>query len=404
MSSRAPQVDLRGQFPQGQLPQLLQVLLAEKVCQRRLDPIGGIDLSFLQALAEVLGGQIDIHDLIRLGKDGIGDPLVHLDPGGTLDDVIEALEVLDVQGADHVDPLGQDVLHILVSLLVAAPGDVCVRQFIDKDDLGLAGQDGIEVHLLDDDPAVFLPSPGDDLQPLQEPGDAFTAVGLHEPDHHVDSFIPEPVRFLEHLPGLAHAGGIAQVDLQPPPLGPPDQSQERIGTILNVHTLRAPIEIQVQHQDVHPGLAEDAQGAPFRMGLDFTDHGLLAESARSRNPGRLQKGIFRADVGIEAAAGSAHGVGRDPDTGGKIIFGPVVTDTLRRVVYQLFGEGAQVASPRTGGVVAGTCSRRARMKVLRAGKPLGQQTRPHRLAALDNQRPVGLPGEDPWARPQMTIG
>ena len=122
-----PLVDLRGQFPQGQLPQLLQVLFPEKVCQRRLDPIRGIDFSFLQTLAEVLGGQIDIHDLIRLGKDGIGDPLMHLDPRGTLDDIVEALEVLDVQGADHVDPLGQDILYILVSLFVAAPGDVCVR-------------------------------------------------------------------------------------------------------------------------------------------------------------------------------------------------------------------------------------------------------------------------------------
>ena len=83
-------------------------------------------------------------------------------------------------------------------------------------------------------------------------------MGLHEPDHHIDPFILEPVSLLEHLPGLAHAGGIAQVDLQPPPLGPPDQSQKRIGTILNVHKLRTPIQIQVQHKDVHPGLSEDA--------------------------------------------------------------------------------------------------------------------------------------------------
>ena len=51
-----------------------------------------------------------------------------LDAGDLLDDVVHRLEVLDVDGRDHVDPGVEQLLDVLPALLVARPGDVaCAR-------------------------------------------------------------------------------------------------------------------------------------------------------------------------------------------------------------------------------------------------------------------------------------
>ena len=73
--------------------------------------------------------------------------------------------MLDVQGRDDVDPRGQDILDVLVPLGVPAARDVGVSQFVDEGHLGLAGEDGVDVHLLDDDAPVFLTAAGDDFEP-----------------------------------------------------------------------------------------------------------------------------------------------------------------------------------------------------------------------------------------------
>ena len=72
-----------------------------------------------------------------------------------LDRVVQALQVLHVQRADHVDPCREDLLHVLVTLGVSAVGRVGVGQLVHQGHLRLAREDGVDVHLLDGDAAVF---------------------------------------------------------------------------------------------------------------------------------------------------------------------------------------------------------------------------------------------------------
>ncbi len=57
----------------------------------------------LQALEQILDGEIEVHDLVGLLEEAVGHGLAHLHAGGPLDEIVEALEVLDVEGADDVD-------------------------------------------------------------------------------------------------------------------------------------------------------------------------------------------------------------------------------------------------------------------------------------------------------------
>ena len=61
---------------------------------------------------------------------------------------------------------------------------------------------------------------GDGLRP---------AVRFDEADHHVDALPPQPVALLEHVVGLAHPGGEAEVDLQPAALLAADEVEEKLG-------------------------------------------------------------------------------------------------------------------------------------------------------------------------------
>ena len=112
--------------------------------------------------------QIDVHDLIGLGNDGVGEPFPHFDPDEFFDRVVEAFQMLDVQGRDHVNAGRQDFLHILVALSVSASRHVGVGQFVDQGHGRPPGQHGVQIHLFDLDAPVFPDDPRQDLQAFAE--------------------------------------------------------------------------------------------------------------------------------------------------------------------------------------------------------------------------------------------
>src|SRR5205807_1383560 len=78
-------------------------------------------------------------------------------------------------------------------------------QLVDEDDLGPAGQDGVEVHLLQLDAVVEDPPPAHDRQVTQLGGGAGPAVGFHEADHDVSPAFRPPPALPEHGERLPHA-------------------------------------------------------------------------------------------------------------------------------------------------------------------------------------------------------
>ena len=137
--------------------------------------------------------------------------------------------MLHVEGADDVDAGIDELEHVEVAALVAAVGRVGVGKLVDQGDLGLALEDLVQAHLLDDDAAVFDLPQGHALQPGDQRGGLAAAVGFDEADDHVHAALAEGVGFFEHAIGLAHAGGKPDVELEPPALGLLNQLEEVLG-------------------------------------------------------------------------------------------------------------------------------------------------------------------------------
>ena len=64
---------------------------------------------------------LDVHELDLVGviEDVVGNPLAHDDARDRTHTVVEALEVLDVDGGIHVDARREELLDVLVALCVA---------------------------------------------------------------------------------------------------------------------------------------------------------------------------------------------------------------------------------------------------------------------------------------------
>ena len=103
---------------------------------RRL--LGDINLSFLEALQQLLGRKIDQLHLIRPLEDRVGDRLADHDAGDLADQVVEALQVLDVESGVDVEAGGQQLLDVLPALGVARAGGVGVGQLVDQQDRRMA--------------------------------------------------------------------------------------------------------------------------------------------------------------------------------------------------------------------------------------------------------------------------
>ena len=104
--------------------------------ERALGLLGDVDLALFQALDQVVGRQIDELDGVGPVENGIGHRLAHAHARDLGHDVVQALDVLDVDGGVDVDAVFQQLLDILVALGVAAAGNIGVRQLVDQDEPG----------------------------------------------------------------------------------------------------------------------------------------------------------------------------------------------------------------------------------------------------------------------------
>ena len=207
-------VDAVGGAAQRQFAQRRQVGRREEVLQRALRLLRDVDLAFLEALDQVFGRQVDQLDGIGAVEDRIRHRLAHAHPRDLRDDVVQAFDVLDVDGGIDVDAAVQDLLHVEVALRMAAAGRVGVGEFVDQDDLRPAGEDGVEVHLLEP-AALVLDAPArNDLETLEQRLGLLPAVGFDDADDDVVAVLLAGARRLQHFVGLADAGSGADEDAQ----------------------------------------------------------------------------------------------------------------------------------------------------------------------------------------------
>ena len=167
-----------GGAAQGQLAQGDEVALAEEVRQRLLGLAGEIDLALAEALQEIVGRQIDQLDLVGLLEDRVRHGLPHDDAGDLGHHVVQALDVLDVDGGVDVDAGVEQLDHVLPALGVAGAGRVGVGELVDQDDGRPPAEGAVEVELGQRGAAILERLPRKDLQPGQERVGLGPPVGL----------------------------------------------------------------------------------------------------------------------------------------------------------------------------------------------------------------------------------
>lgn len=122
--------------------------------------------------------------------------------------------MLDVDGGEDVDAGVEEFEDVFVAFAVFAAGDVGVGEFVDDDGVGMAGDDGVNVHLLELDGAVRDDFEGD-LFEVADLGEGFlAAVGFDEANDDVGALFLEEVSVAEHEEGFADAGCGPDVDAE----------------------------------------------------------------------------------------------------------------------------------------------------------------------------------------------
>ena len=207
-------VDALGGPAQGQFAQREQVAFAKEVAPGPLGLPGQIDLAFAQALQQLIGCQIDEDDLVGLVEDVVGNGLEDAQAGDLADDIADAVQVLDIDGRKHVDAGGEQLFDVLPAPGVAGVGRVAVREFVDEDQLGFAGQRRVEVEfgLL-----VLMSEHGAARQHFKAAEQLlglWPTVGLDQADENVYALVFRLVCGGEHRIGFADAGAGAEEDAQ----------------------------------------------------------------------------------------------------------------------------------------------------------------------------------------------
>ena len=163
--------------------------LPEEPLGGRADLVGHIDLAGLQARQQVVRRQVDELDLVGLVENAVRQGLLLPHAGDPGDDVVEALEMLDIERRPDVDAGVEQLLHVLPALGVTrqrlALGDVRVREFVDEQVAGSRASAASRSNSRRDDAAVADLEERQLLQPFEQPLGLDAPVRLDVADHDV---------------------------------------------------------------------------------------------------------------------------------------------------------------------------------------------------------------------------
>ena len=187
----------------------------EVVAERGVDLLGRVDVAVGHAAAQRLGGHVDQLDLVGGPDDRVGHRLALLDAGDPLDHVVERLEVLDVDGGDHVDARRRAAPRRPASASRCGSrarwcGPARRRA---RPRAGGRGRRRRPSPRSVRRGTSIAPA-GHDLEVAELRGGLGPAVGLDEADDDVGAALVAAPALVEHGEGLAHARRGAEVDAQ----------------------------------------------------------------------------------------------------------------------------------------------------------------------------------------------
>ena len=140
-------VNAFGSAAQRQFTQGNQIAFAEEIFDRSLGLPRQIDFAFIQTLAQIVRGKVNQHHFISRIKKGIGDSFAHLNSGDAADHVVQAFQMLDVNGSKDIDARLKQFINILPAFGVTGAGRIAVRQLIHQHQRWATGEGGVEIKL-----------------------------------------------------------------------------------------------------------------------------------------------------------------------------------------------------------------------------------------------------------------
>src|SRR5262245_9807985 len=188
-----------GHLAQRQLAQRRKIAFAEEIGQRLLDLFNPIDFALTQSGAQRVYRDVDVNHLVGATQEAVGNRLPHLDAGDARHHVVERFDVLDVDGRDDRNARVEQFYNVFVSLVMFRAGDVRMRQLINDGYLGPAGDDRVDVHFPERDPAVLDLAHGRAFQVADQRFGLGAPVRLHERHDYVYALLLELMGVFEHL-------------------------------------------------------------------------------------------------------------------------------------------------------------------------------------------------------------
>ncbi|CAH0282706.1 hypothetical protein SRABI112_03966 [Pseudomonas mediterranea] len=208
-------VHLRGGSLHRQLTQGRQVGLGEESIDCRAGLLRHIDLAIAQALQQFTGRQVDQQQFIGFLQNPIRQRFANLHPGDAAHLVIEAFQVLDIDGGVDIDAGGKQLLDVLPALGVATAGGIAVGQFVHQHQAWPGGEQTVEVHFLEHHAPVL----GTHQRLLHQAAEQCFGFGSTVCLHHAGDdlhVLPQlGVGRLQHGVGLADTRCRAQKDFEP---------------------------------------------------------------------------------------------------------------------------------------------------------------------------------------------
>ncbi|KWV86860.1 hypothetical protein PFLmoz3_03597 [Pseudomonas fluorescens] len=123
--------------------------------------------------------------------------------------------MLDVDRSEHVDAGGEQFLDVLPAFFMTTAGSVAVGQFVHQHQLGLGGEQAVEVHFFEHHATVFATQQRLLRQAAEQGFGLGAAVGFNHPSDQAHALAQLGMGRLEHGVGLAHTGRGAKEDFEP---------------------------------------------------------------------------------------------------------------------------------------------------------------------------------------------
>ncbi|MNO58261.1 hypothetical protein D3C76_488160 [compost metagenome] len=221
-------IDLGGGRLHGQFTQGGQVGLREVRIDGRPRLLRHVHLAFAQAFEQLAGRQVDQYQFESFLQHPVRQGFTHLHAGDVADLVVEALQVLHVDGGVDVDAGGEQFLHVLPALGMAAAGCVGVRQLVNQGQGWRRAEQAVQVHFFKRDAAVIAAQQWLLGHAAEQRFGFGAAVGLDHPGQHLHALALLGVGGLQHGVGLAHPGCGAEKHLQPAAPSARQVGQQRV--------------------------------------------------------------------------------------------------------------------------------------------------------------------------------